>query len=82
MLPQHHRQITVHYHAMLTGFLVATIALAFSTLEKTEVWPNRSRLVATFKAPFFIEQKVKQFCSKLLLDSCHTAKPVGEASLS
>ncbi|KAL3157373.1 hypothetical protein ABBQ32_011850 [Trebouxia sp. C0010 RCD-2024] len=43
---------------LIRGFLVATVALAFSTLERTEVWPNRSRLIASFKAPFFIEHKV------------------------
>ncbi len=40
------------------GFLVAVVALAFSTLEKTEVWPNRSRLLATFRAPSLFVQKV------------------------
>ncbi|DBB10246.1 hypothetical protein WJX82_000090 [Trebouxia sp. C0006] len=49
---------------LIRGFLVAVVALAFSTLEKTEVWPNRSRLLATFRAPSLFVQKV-QVGSKL-----------------
>ncbi|KAL0036652.1 hypothetical protein WJX79_004317 [Trebouxia sp. C0005] len=44
---------------LIRGFLVAVVALAFSTLEKTEVWPNRSRLLATFRAPSLFVQKVE-----------------------
>lgn len=58
--------------AFLPGFLVATIALAFSTLERTEVWPDRSRLVATFKAPFFVQHK-----ASTVLD-CISAKSNGD----
>ena len=46
------------------GFLIAFVALAFSTLEKTEVWPNRSRLLATFKAPNFMVSKVSHSHSR------------------
>lgn len=38
---------------------MAVVALAFSTLEQTEVWPNRSRLLATFRAPSLFLHKVE-----------------------
>ena len=63
----HHATALAHVLCS-SGFLVAVVALAFSTLERTEVWPNRSRLLATFRAPSFLVHKV---CIHVGLCCCH-----------
>lgn len=43
--------------ALGAGLLVATLAFALATIERTEWWPDRSRLVATFRMPAFLKQR-------------------------
>ena len=43
--------------ALGAGFLLATLAFALATIERTEWWPDRSRLVATFRMPAFLKQR-------------------------
>ena len=43
--------------ALGAGLLLATLAFALATIERTEWWPDRSRLVATFRMPAFLKQR-------------------------
>lgn len=43
----------------MTGFLVIVLAIAFATLERSEMWSDKSKLVATFRMPPFHIHKVK-----------------------
>ena len=42
----------------MTGFLVIVLAIAFATLERSEMWSDKSKLVATFRMPPFLIHKV------------------------